>query len=149
MWLEKKTEKRISNWSHRWLTLGGRFTLVKVILESILVYWLSLAKIPKGTLNNIKRRMFSFLWTGKKLKEGIHLINWQKIAKPKKGGGKGIKNIYTFGKALTAKILWRCLMVLGLLSSKKERRNKEGKKNWNGISNIWRALTSSLSILTD
>jgi hypothetical protein len=25
---------------------------------------------------------------------------------------------------------------------------REGKKNWNGISNIWRALTSSLSILT-
>jgi hypothetical protein len=50
MWLEKKFEKRISNWSHRWLTLGGRFTLVKVVLESIHVYWLSLAKIPKGTL---------------------------------------------------------------------------------------------------
>jgi len=23
-WLEKKFEKKISNWSHRWLTLGGR-----------------------------------------------------------------------------------------------------------------------------
>jgi len=39
-WLEKKIEKRISNWSHRWLTLGGRFTLVKVVLKSIPVYWL-------------------------------------------------------------------------------------------------------------
>jgi len=26
-WLEKKFEKIISNWSHRWLTLGGRFIL--------------------------------------------------------------------------------------------------------------------------
>jgi hypothetical protein len=96
----EKIEKRISNWSHRWLTLGGRYTLVKSVLESIPVYFISLAKIQKGTLNNIRRRMFSFPCTGKKLKEGIHLIDWKKIAKPKKDGGWCIKNIYTFGKAL-------------------------------------------------
>jgi hypothetical protein len=61
----KKVEKRIANWSHRWLSLGGRYTLIKVVLESIPVYWLSVEKIPKGTLNNIRRRVFSFLWTGK------------------------------------------------------------------------------------
>jgi len=37
-WLERNFEKRISNWSHRWLSLGGRVTLVKVVLESIPVY---------------------------------------------------------------------------------------------------------------
>jgi hypothetical protein len=113
-WLEKKIEKRISSWSHRWLTLGGRVTLVKSVLESIPVYWLSLAKIPKSILNRIRRKMFSFLWSGKKEKEGVHLINWKRIAKPKKTGGWGIKNIFSFGKALAAKSLWRCLMVPGL-----------------------------------
>jgi hypothetical protein len=73
--LEKKFETRISNWSHRWLSLGRRVTLVKVVLESIPVYWLSLAKIPKSILNNIRKRMFNFLWTGKKIKEGVHLIS--------------------------------------------------------------------------
>jgi hypothetical protein len=56
------------------------------------------------------------MWIGKKLKEGMHLISWKKIAKPKKDGGWGIKNIFTFGKALAAKSLWRCLMVLGSLA---------------------------------
>jgi hypothetical protein len=158
-WLEKKFETRISNWSHRWLSLGGRYTLVKVVLESIPVYWLSLAKIPKSILNNIRKRMFNFLWTGKKIKEGVHLINWRKIAKPKKVGGWGIKNIFFFGKALAAKSLWRCLNVPGLWNEvilKKYIRKKsvvdwlrEGKKNWSGISNTWRALISSLDIVTD
>jgi hypothetical protein len=49
--------------------------------------------------------MFNFLWTGKKEKEIIHLVNWKRIAKPKKKGGWGIKNIFCFGKALAAKIL--------------------------------------------
>jgi hypothetical protein len=34
-WLEKKIEKRILCWSHRWLTLGGRVILVKAVLERI------------------------------------------------------------------------------------------------------------------
>jgi len=46
----------------------GKVTLVKAVLESILMYWLSVAKIPKGILNNIRKTMFSFLWTGKKTK---------------------------------------------------------------------------------
>jgi hypothetical protein len=28
-WLEKKIEKRIMCWSHRWVSLGGRVILVK------------------------------------------------------------------------------------------------------------------------
>jgi hypothetical protein len=63
--------------------LGGRVNLVKFVLESIHVYWLSLAKIPKSILNRIRRKMFSFLWTRKKEK-GVHLVNWKRIAKPKK-----------------------------------------------------------------
>jgi hypothetical protein len=88
--------------------------LVKIILESIFLYWLSLAKLPKNVLNSIRRRMFSFLWSSKKEKEGIHLSNWKKIAKPKKAGGWGIKNIFMFGQDLAAKSLWRSLMMPGL-----------------------------------
>ena len=37
-WLIKKFEHRISHWTHKLLSLGGRLTLVKAILTSILVY---------------------------------------------------------------------------------------------------------------
>jgi len=32
IWIEKKVEKIIANWSHRWLSLGGRYTLIKSVL---------------------------------------------------------------------------------------------------------------------
>jgi len=35
--------------------------------------------------------MFTFLWTGKKIKEGIHLGSWNQLAKPKNPDGWGIK----------------------------------------------------------
>jgi len=103
--------------------------------------------------------MFSFLWTGKKLKKGMHLVSWKRIAKPKKLEGWGIKNIFSFGKALASKSLWRCLMMPGLwheVIHKKCLKKKtvvewfrDGWKKWNGISNSWRALTSSLIIITN
>jgi len=156
--LEKKFETRISNWSHRWLSLGGMYNVVKGVLESIPVYWLSLAKILKSILNNIRKRMFIFMWIGKNIKEGVHLINWRKLAKPKKVGGWGIKNIFFFGKSLAAKILWRRLNIPGLWNEvilKKYIRNKsvveclrQGKKTLSRISNTLRDLISSLDIVT-
>eukprot|EP01018_Ginkgo_biloba_P020451 Gb_39782 [translate_table: standard] len=39
----------------RRLTWGGRLILIKSILEAILVYWHTLAHIPKGTLEKIRK----------------------------------------------------------------------------------------------
>ena len=37
-WLIAKPEQRIKNWSLRWLSKGGKITLVKSVLEAIPVY---------------------------------------------------------------------------------------------------------------
>ena len=37
-WLIAKVEKRIKNWSFRWLSKGDELTLVKAVLESISVF---------------------------------------------------------------------------------------------------------------
>ena len=45
LWILKKVESKIQHWTHRWLSLGGRLVLIKSVLESIHVYWLSLAYV--------------------------------------------------------------------------------------------------------
>ena len=94
--------------------MGGRFILVKAMLENIPIYWFSLAKIPKFILDHIRRKIFSFLWGDKKEKPFFHLIKWQFLARPGSCGGWGFKNIYLFGLALATKILWRGLFFLGM-----------------------------------
>jgi hypothetical protein len=54
-WLLIKVEKRIGHWSTRWLSLGGRFTLLKVVLEGQAVYWMALAAIPASFSQNSER----------------------------------------------------------------------------------------------
>ena len=41
-WLLEKFEKRIKKWTCRLLSIGGRLTLIKVVLINIPIYWSSL-----------------------------------------------------------------------------------------------------------
>ena len=48
-----KVDARIGNWCNRWLTLGGRLILIKSVMESLIVYWISLDSIPNGIFDKI------------------------------------------------------------------------------------------------
>jgi hypothetical protein len=78
--------------------------LIKVVLESIMVYWNSIAAVPKGVLDKIHRVCFQFLWAGKKFPGGIHLASWKSIVIPKEAGGWGLKDICPF---VQGRNLWR------------------------------------------
>jgi hypothetical protein len=106
----------IGIWCLKWISLGGRYILVKSVLEGLPVYWLSVTRIPCAILDKIRRRSFIFLWSRKREKDNFHLVAWNKIALPKKSGGWGLKNIFEFGKALAAKSLWRCMFSNNLWS---------------------------------
>ena len=53
-WLIEKITNMTKLWCYKWLSLGGRLTLVKSVLEAKLVYWHSLAFPPKGILDSIR-----------------------------------------------------------------------------------------------
>ena len=63
-WLIIKVEKRINNWSFRWLSKGGKLILIKAVLEAIPVYWMHFW-IPLGIIEKIRKLCFKFLWSGK------------------------------------------------------------------------------------
>jgi hypothetical protein len=116
-WMIQKIEKRIGNWTFRWLSLGGRLILAKSVLQSLPVYWLSLVKIPSSILHRIQLLISNFIWKGEKKSTGFHLTKWQNIARPKERGGWGIKNISWFTQSLAAKSCWRGLFGKGLWNS--------------------------------
>ena len=50
-WLVIRFEQKINHWTYHFLTPGGRLILIKSVLEALLVYWLSLIKIPPSILS--------------------------------------------------------------------------------------------------
>jgi hypothetical protein len=110
----KNSNHRINHWCNRLLSLGGRYVLVKAVLESLPVYWLALAHIPLSVLNKIRQLVFSFLWSGNKKSRSYHLCNWETVSKPKLYGGWGLRNIFIFYRALASNTLWRVLTKIGI-----------------------------------
>ena len=109
-WLIKKVENRITNWSHKWLTLGGRVTLINSVLNSIPIYWFSLGQIPISIMiNSLRKLIVRFLWSGTGSVDKIHLIKWDMIFIPRAGGGWVIRNPLSSNIALSLKCGWKAI----------------------------------------
>jgi hypothetical protein len=112
-----KNLRRIQHWCNRLLSLGGRFILIKSVLESFPVYWMALAHISASILKKLCQMIFSFLWSGDKNNKGFHLCKWISITKPKSLGGWGLRHLPLFHRALSANTFWRILMKPSLWSA--------------------------------
>jgi hypothetical protein len=156
-WLLKKMEKKIDNWCYRWLSLGGRYTLLKVVLESQSVYWMSLAIVPRSVLNSIRKLMFNFLWRRNMDSTPIHLCKWEQLSVPKEYGGWVFHNIFDFNKALAAHTLWRVINCGGIWHRviKDKYLTHKIVTNWlisssfnqKASSKIWSGLLASMHLI--
>jgi len=101
------------------------------MLEAVPICWMSLSWIPKDVLENIRKIIFRFLWSGCKEKRGIPLVEWQRLIVPKDMGDWELKNIFRFSK------IWQ-LRVYGGVDS-------VGPANiQRGLPNMWSQLDLTL-----
>jgi hypothetical protein len=150
-------EKKIGLWCNKWLSLGGRFVLVKAILESQPVYWMSLETISHSILNKIKKLMFNFLWSGNKTARLFHLCRWDTLSRPKKFGGWGLQNLPLFNTNLLVNNLWRVLtqgdiwrkviMDKYLYNTTVVSWYKQTSHKQHSASRIWNSLTSTIHVI--
>jgi hypothetical protein len=111
LWLVNIFERKIAGWCNIWLSLGGRLTLIKAVLEGLAVFWMTLERIPKKIINLLRRISSNFLWNGIGKKQSMHLCRWDTLTLPKKAGGWGLKSIFSFNTALLASSLWRAVTI--------------------------------------
>lgn len=104
-----KLRKRLTKWKRKILSFGGRICLIRSVLSSIPLYYLSFFRMPAGVLakcNSILRR---FLWGGKDEVRKVCWVKWEKVCLPKKDGGLGVKDWNLFNLALLGKWRWRMI----------------------------------------
>ena len=104
----KKIENRLASWKAKILSRVGRLTLIKSVLNSLPVYYMSLFKMPKAIALKIVKLERRFFWggtTGEKL--GCPMVKWSDIELPKEMGGLGVGNIMHKNLILLFKWWWR------------------------------------------
>ncbi|XP_057774960.1 uncharacterized protein LOC130993941 [Salvia miltiorrhiza] len=107
--LVEKVSNKVARWKKIHLSLAGRITLVKSVLQSIPVYQLSIAFIPKVVIKELNSLFSRFLWGGGTQTGGITWFKWNALCFNKKSGGLGFRNVEWFNQVLLIKWLWRFL----------------------------------------
>ncbi|WMV41497.1 hypothetical protein MTR67_034882 [Solanum verrucosum] len=104
--LVNKIIGRISSWTAKKLSYGGRMQLVQSVLFGIQEYWSQLFTIPAKVLKLVESYCRSFTWSGSNTITKRELIAWDKVCLPKSVGGMNLINIRMWNQAAIAKTSW-------------------------------------------
>ncbi|CAL5343189.1 unnamed protein product [Camellia sinensis] len=102
-----KFKQKLASWKRRLLCFAGRLTLIKYVLTNLPIYYLSLFRIPVGVAKEIEQMQSAFLWGGSDLRQKVHMVRWEVLARSKKLGGLGLRRIITMNQCLLLKWWWR------------------------------------------
>nr|GEW20960.1 RNA-directed DNA polymerase, eukaryota, reverse transcriptase zinc-binding domain protein [Tanacetum cinerariifolium] len=104
-----KLKSRLTKWKLKTLFIGGRLTLLKSILGSTPIYYMSLYKTTKSVLNAIEAIRRNFFNGYQERKRKITWTKWTKVLASKANGGMGVSSFYALNRGLLVKWLWRFL----------------------------------------
>ena len=90
----EKIENRLAAWKAKILSRAGRLTLIKSVLNSLPVYYMSMFKMLKVIALKIVKLQRRFFWGGTNDKYvGCPTVIWSDIELPTEMGGLGVGNI--------------------------------------------------------
>nr|XP_029148315.1 uncharacterized protein LOC114925208 [Arachis hypogaea] len=102
-----KVEEKLSLWKAKVLNKSGKLVLIKSVLNSLPIYYLSLFKMLKAVAEKLISLQRRFLWSSEEGRTGMALIRWEVVQAPKKLGGLGVGNAMVRNTALLFKWWWR------------------------------------------
>lgn len=94
---------RISCWNDILLSIGGRITLIKSVLRSLSIFFITFYKALVTVWKEIESIKNRFLWGGLEVRKKIYWVAWNQVCKPLRLGDLGVKNIEEFNIALLHK----------------------------------------------
>ncbi|KAL4279829.1 hypothetical protein GQ457_03G024220 [Hibiscus cannabinus] len=156
-YLLDKMRARLSGWAARTISLAGRITLAKSVLQAIPSYVMQTTWIPKSLCADMEKLIRRFLWGSSNEKRGMPLVKWEIAQAPMLAGGLGMKDLYQQNRAFLLKVRFQLIsnpdkIWVQILRAKygwrdsmpQELRCANASQLWNGLSDIWGVIKDGL-----
>ncbi|XP_016185651.1 uncharacterized protein LOC107627320 [Arachis ipaensis] len=98
-----KVEEKLSLWKAKVLSKAGKLVLIKSVINSLPIYYLSLYKMPNMVARRIIALQRKFFWGKDDGRPGMALVKWEIVQAPKKLGGLGVGDAVVRNTALLFK----------------------------------------------
>jgi hypothetical protein len=149
-YLVEKVKGRLAGWKAKQLSLAGRITLAKSVIQAIPIFPMMSMPIPKSCLKEIEKAQRAFIWGDTEDKRKSHMVGWDIITQPKDCGGLGLRKLENMNEA--------CLMRMGWSLMSKDYSlwgqvllGKYGRRSWSHgtitasttDSPLWKAIAKS------
>ena len=59
--VEERFRRKLANWKRQYISQGGRLTLIRSTLSNLLIYTMSLFRLPKGVKARLEKNQRDFL----------------------------------------------------------------------------------------
>ncbi|GJT34461.1 putative RNA-directed DNA polymerase, eukaryota, reverse transcriptase zinc-binding domain protein [Tanacetum coccineum] len=142
---------RLSTWKASLLSIGGRLTLIKSVLGSLGIYYLSIFRAPESILNDLERIRSNFFLGGNQDGKKMAWVKWPIILNSYDNGCLNISSLKAFNLAILQKWRWRLFTSPNDLWVKvvKAFHGHEGGFNNNGCSfkGAWANFVGSSNFL--
>jgi hypothetical protein len=91
------------------LSIAGRVQLVKAIIQSMLIYSISLYSWPVSLLKDMEKCIRNFIWSGDIDKRKLVTVSWEKLCRPYSQGGLNLRSLTKLNSATNLKLCWSLL----------------------------------------
>lgn len=108
--LEGAIQEQLQGWQARALSMMDKVILVRSVLSSIPVYFLSHTWVPKSYPLKLEQLFHQFIWGSHQECQGMHLLTQEVLYQPVKDGGLGIQSLVVQREALTTRHVMRFLL---------------------------------------
>ncbi|GJZ38180.1 hypothetical protein Tco_0584371 [Tanacetum coccineum] len=102
-------KSKLSGWKASLLSSGGRLTLIKSVLGSLNIYFLSIFKAPKAVIKVLEVFVPLSFWGASVEKRKLAWVKWSNILAPLKKGSLGVGSLKAFNLSLLLKWRWRLM----------------------------------------
>ncbi|XP_071741452.1 uncharacterized protein [Rutidosis leptorrhynchoides] len=101
--LINKYKARLSSWKASLISSGGRLTLIKSVMGSLGIYFMSLFKCPETILKQLEAIRARFFWGGNASNKEMAWVKWKSILASFEKGGLNVGSLKAFTITLLQK----------------------------------------------